>query len=78
VLTAKVPNSDGEGFAVNPTLRRLLREARPYSGRLVVAMLLGVLAGVAPLTLARVAGLLQAHVLIPHPEVSAVVLASAG
>jgi subfamily B ATP-binding cassette protein MsbA len=74
VLTAKVPNSDGEGFAVNPTLRRLLREARPYSGRLVVAMLLGVLAGVAPLTLARVAGLLQAHVLIPHPEVSAVVL----
>jgi subfamily B ATP-binding cassette protein MsbA len=59
---------------VNPTLRRLLREARPYSGRLVVAMLLGVLAGIAPLTLARVAGLLQAHVLIPHPEVSAVVL----
>ena len=59
---------------MNPTLRRLLREARPYSGRLVVAMLLGVLAGVAPLTLARVAGLLQAHVLIPHPEVSAVVL----
>jgi subfamily B ATP-binding cassette protein MsbA len=37
-------------------------------------MLLGVLAGIAPLTLARVAGLLQAHVLIPHPEVSAVVL----
>ena len=64
MLTAKVPNSDGEGFAVNPTLRRLLREARPYSGRLVVAMLLGVLAGVAPLTLARVAGLEgQAH---PH------------
>ena len=59
---------------MNPTLRRLLREARPYSGRLVVAMLLGVLAGIAPLTLARVAGLLQAHVLIPHPEVSAVVL----
>jgi len=59
---------------VNPTLRRLLREARPYSGRLVVAMLLGILAGVAPLTLARVAGLLQAHVLIPHPELGAVVL----
>jgi subfamily B ATP-binding cassette protein MsbA len=70
----KVPNSDGEGFAVNPTLRRLLREARPYSGRLVLAMLLGVLAGVAPLTLARVAGLLQAHVLVPHPELDAVVL----
>jgi len=59
---------------VNPTLRRLLREARPYSGRLVVAMLLGVLAGVAPLTLARVAGLLQAHVLIARPELGAVVL----
>ena len=59
---------------MNPTLRRLLREARPYSGRLVVAMLLGILAGVAPLTLARVAGLLQAHVLIPHPELGAVVL----
>jgi subfamily B ATP-binding cassette protein MsbA len=72
--TPKVPNSDGEGFAVNPTLRRLLREARPYSGRLVLAMLLGVLAGVAPLTLARVAGLLQAHVLVPHPELDAVVL----
>ena len=74
MLTAKVPNSDGEGFAVNPTLRRLLREARPYSGRLIVAMLLGVLAGIAPLTLARVAGLLQAHVLIPRPEIRAVIL----
>ncbi len=57
---------------MNPTLRRLLREARPFYGRLALAMALGVLAGVAPLTLARVAGLLQAHVLVPHPELAAV------
>ncbi len=57
---------------MNPTLRRLLREARPFYGRLALAMALGVLAGVAPLTLARVAGLLQAHVLVPKPELAAV------
>ncbi|BDE06256.1 ABC transporter ATP-binding protein [Vulcanimicrobium alpinum] len=73
-LTPKVLNDDGEGFAVNPTLRRLLREARPFYGRLILAMLLGVLAGVAPLTLARVAGLLQAHVLVRQPEWDAVLL----
>jgi ATP-binding cassette, subfamily B, bacterial MsbA len=59
---------------VNPTLRRLLREARPYYGRLVVGALFGVLAGVAPLTLAKVAGYLQESVLVPHPQWSALAL----
>ena len=53
---------------MNPTVRRLLREARPYYGRLVVGSLLGVLAGIAPLTLAKVAGYLQSDVLVPHPH----------
>jgi subfamily B ATP-binding cassette protein MsbA len=53
---------------VNPTLRRLLREARPYYPRLVVGSLLGVLAGIMPLTLARVAGFLQSDVLVPKPH----------
>jgi subfamily B ATP-binding cassette protein MsbA len=53
---------------VTPTFRRLLREARPYYGRLAVGALLGVLAGVAPLTLAKVAGLLQSDILIPNPH----------
>jgi subfamily B ATP-binding cassette protein MsbA len=53
---------------VNPTLRRLLRDARPYYPRLVVAMLFGILAGIAPLTLARVAGYLQSSILVPHPD----------
>ena len=53
---------------MNPTFRRLLREARPFYGRLVAAMLLGILAGVAPLTLAKVAGYLQSSVLVPHPD----------
>jgi ATP-binding cassette, subfamily B, bacterial MsbA len=66
--------SGGEGFAVNLTLRRLLREARPYYGRLVVAMLFGILAGVAPLTLAKVAGYLQSSILIPHPDWNALLL----
>jgi subfamily B ATP-binding cassette protein MsbA len=52
----------------NPTLRRLLREARPYYGRLIVGSLFGVLAGTAPLTLAKVAGYLQDSVLVPHPD----------
>jgi subfamily B ATP-binding cassette protein MsbA len=59
---------------VNPTLRRLLREARPYYGRLVVGALFGVLAGVAPLTLAKVAGYLQSSILVPHPQWNALVL----
>jgi ATP-binding cassette, subfamily B, bacterial MsbA len=53
---------------VNPTLRRLLREARPYYGRLAVGAFFGVLAGVAPLTLAQVAVFLQRDVLVPHPH----------
>ncbi|MEO7040037.1 MAG: ABC transporter ATP-binding protein [Candidatus Elarobacter sp.] len=53
---------------MNPTFRRLLQEARPYYGRLVAGSLLGVLAGIAPLTLAKVAGYLQDSVLIPHPD----------
>ena len=64
----KVPGTGGEGFAVNPTLRRLLEEARPYYPRLIAAMLLGVLAGVAPLTLAKVAGYLQSDILVRHPN----------
>jgi subfamily B ATP-binding cassette protein MsbA len=59
---------------VNPTFRRLLREARPYYGRLAVGALLGVLAGVAPLTLAKVAGLLQSDILVAHPRWSVVLL----
>ena len=59
---------------MNPTFRRLLREARPYYGRLVAGTLLGVLAGIAPLTLAKVAGYLQDSVLIPHPDWSVLAL----
>jgi len=36
---------------ISPTLRRVLAEARPYYGRLALAMLLGVIAGLAPLAL---------------------------
>ena len=64
----KVPDVYGEGFAVNPTLRRLLREARPYYGRLAVGTLLGIVAGIAPLTLARVAGFLRSDILISSPH----------
>jgi subfamily B ATP-binding cassette protein MsbA len=53
---------------VNPTFRRLLREARPYYPRLIVGSLFGVLAGAAPLTLAKVAEYLQSDVLVPHPN----------
>jgi subfamily B ATP-binding cassette protein MsbA len=68
VLASKVPGPGGEGFAVNPTLRRLLRDARPFYRRLVVGSLLGVLAGIAPLTLGRVAGFLRSDILIAHPH----------
>ena len=67
-LAPKVLCSLGEGFAVNPTFRRLLREARPYYPRLAAGAFLGVLAGVAPLTLAQVAVYLQSDVLVPHPH----------
>ncbi len=53
---------------MNPTLRRLLREARPYVPRLLLGTFLGVLAGVAPLTIIRVTGLLQSDVLIRSPH----------
>ncbi|HTD36099.1 MAG TPA: ABC transporter transmembrane domain-containing protein, partial [Candidatus Limnocylindrales bacterium] len=53
---------------MNPTFRRLLREARPYYPRLIAGALLGVLAGVAPLTLAQVAVYLQSDVLVPKPH----------
>jgi ATP-binding cassette, subfamily B, bacterial MsbA len=62
---------------VNPTFRRLLREARPYYGRLVIGSLLGVIAGVVPVTMARVAELLRSDVLVQHPnwDVLAIVIA---
>jgi ATP-binding cassette, subfamily B, bacterial MsbA len=62
---------------VNPTLRRLLREGRPYFPRLIAGTVLGVLAGVAPLTIIKVTGLLQSDVLIrqPHWDVLALIIA---
>jgi subfamily B ATP-binding cassette protein MsbA len=62
---------------VNPTLRRLLREGRPYFPRLAAGTVLGVLAGVAPLTIIKVTGLLQSDVLIrqPHWDVLALIIA---
>jgi subfamily B ATP-binding cassette protein MsbA len=53
---------------VNPTLRRLLREARPYYPRLAAGSLLGILAGVVPLTLAQVAVYLRRDILVPQPN----------
>jgi subfamily B ATP-binding cassette protein MsbA len=44
-------------------LRRLLREARPYYPRLTVAMLLGLVAGVAPLALIQLPSLLMTKVI---------------
>ncbi|MDP9104767.1 MAG: ABC transporter ATP-binding protein/permease [Candidatus Eremiobacteraeota bacterium] len=62
---------------MNPTFSRLLREARPYYGRLIVGCLFGVLAGTAPVTLAKVAEYLQSDVLVAHPnwDVLALVIA---
>jgi subfamily B ATP-binding cassette protein MsbA len=53
---------------VSPTFRRLLREARPYYGRLITGTLFGVLAGIAPLAMAKVAEYLQSDVLVRHPH----------
>ncbi len=53
---------------MNPTFRRLLREARPYYPQLIAGTLFGVVAGVAPLTLAKVAGYLRADVLVTSPN----------
>ncbi len=62
---------------VNPTFRRLLREARPYYGRLLIGSLLGVVAGIVPVTMAKVAEYLQSDVLVAHPnwDVLAIVIA---
>ena len=68
VMLPKVLCGDGEGFAVSPTFRRLLREARPYYPRLIAGTAFGVIAGVAPLTLAKVAGYLRADVLVAQPN----------
>ena len=53
---------------MNPTFHRLLREARPFYSRLAVGTLLGIVAGIAPLAIIRVTGLLQSDVLIRHPH----------
>jgi len=53
---------------VNPTLRRLLREGRPYFPRLAVGTFLGVIAGAAPLVIIPVTGLLRSDVLIQTPH----------
>ena len=44
-------------------LRRILREARPYLPRLALAMLLGVIAGIAPTVLLQLPGLLMTRVI---------------
>lgn len=44
-------------------LRRLLREARPYYSRLIIAMVLGVVAGLAPLALIQLPSLLMTKVI---------------
>jgi subfamily B ATP-binding cassette protein MsbA len=75
-LAPKVLWRRGEGFVVNPTIRRLLnptfrrllREARPYYGRLAVGSLFGVVAGITPVTMAKVAEYLRADVLVPQPD----------
>ncbi|HEY4439327.1 MAG TPA: ABC transporter ATP-binding protein [Candidatus Elarobacter sp.] len=59
---------------MNPTYRRLLREARPYYGRLALGTFFGVIAGAAPLMLAKVAGYLRADVLVPNPNWNVLVL----
>jgi subfamily B ATP-binding cassette protein MsbA len=44
-------------------MRRLLREARPYYTRLIVAMVLGIVAGLAPLALIQLPSLLMTKVI---------------
>jgi subfamily B ATP-binding cassette protein MsbA len=53
---------------VNPTIRRLLSESRPYRGRLAVGTAFGLLAGVAPLVIIKVTELLRSDVLIEQPH----------
>lgn len=51
-------------------LRRLLREARPYYGRVTSALVLGIVAGLTPLTLPWAFGRIQNAVLAArHPDV---------
>lgn len=51
-------------------LRRLLQEARPYYGRMAVALVLGVVAGLTPLTLPWAFGRIENAVLAAtHPDV---------
>lgn len=51
-------------------LQRLLREARPYYGRMAVALVLGVVAGLTPLTLPWAFGRIENAVLAAtHPDV---------
>jgi subfamily B ATP-binding cassette protein MsbA len=54
-------------------LRRVFREARPYLGRVAVAMLLGVVAGVAPTVLLYLPGLLMTRVIHYQQVVNGVV-----
>jgi ATP-binding cassette, subfamily B, bacterial MsbA len=53
-------------------LRRIFREARPYLGRVAVAMLLGVVAGIAPTVLLQLPGLLMTRVIHYQPVVNGV------
>jgi ATP-binding cassette, subfamily B, bacterial MsbA len=54
-------------------LRRVFREARPYLGRVGIAMLLGVVAGVAPTVLLYLPGLLMTRVIHYQQVVNGVV-----
>ncbi len=53
-------------------LRRLLREAHPYYAKLVIAMLLGVVAGLAPLALIQLPSLLMTKVISYQHEAAGV------
>ncbi len=55
-------------------LRRILREARPYVSRLAFAMLLGVIAGVAPTILLQLPGLLMTRVIAYQHTVNGVAI----
>jgi ATP-binding cassette, subfamily B, bacterial MsbA len=79
----KVPDDRGEGFAArrakresverSEVLRRIYLEARPYLGRVAVAMLMGVVAGIAPTVLLQLPGLLMTRVIHYQTVVNGVV-----